>query len=196
MHHRLRRVSQCDGVGERVDSEAGGHAVGHGVPDDPVAAGVGDRAQIQLAIGRRVLGDVGQPQPVRCCGGKSPGDEVVVDRWPWRAVQATFAGVAAEQALLGAQPVDAVAAGGDPDAGELVGDEPVAELGVVVVDVDRGVDEVGVVPVALADGVGAPLVEGLLGEPEHPAGHRDRDPVGGQVHDQREHHFGRVSRAK
>jgi hypothetical protein len=49
-------------------------------------------------------------------------------------VQATFAGVAAEQALLGAQPVDAVAAGGDPDAGELVGDEPVAELGVVVVE--------------------------------------------------------------
>ena len=101
-----------------------------------------------------------------------------------------------DQALLGAQPVDAVAAGGDPQAGELVGDEPVAELGVVVVDVDRGVDEVGVVPVALADGIGAPLVEGLLGEPEHPAGHRDRDLVGGQVCDQREHHVGRVSRAK
>ena len=68
-----------------------------------------------------------------------------MDGWPWRAVQATFAGVAAEQALLGAQPVDAVAAGGDPQAGELVGDEPVAELGVVVVDVDRGVDQVRVV---------------------------------------------------
>jgi protein gp37 len=30
--------------------------------------------------------------------------------------------------------------------GELVGDEPVAELRVVVVDVDRGVDQVRVVP--------------------------------------------------
>ena len=36
-----------------------------------------------------------------------------------------------------------------PGVGELVGDEPVAELGVVVVDVDGGVDQVGVVPVAL-----------------------------------------------
>jgi hypothetical protein len=36
---------------------------------------------------------------------------------------------------LGAPPVDAVAASGDPDAGELVGDEPVAELRVVVVEV-------------------------------------------------------------
>jgi hypothetical protein len=53
---------------------------------------------------------------------------------------------------LGAPPVDAVAASGDPDAGELVGDEPVAELRVVVVEVDRGVDEVGVVPVALLRG--------------------------------------------
>ena len=46
-------------------------------------------------------------------------------------------------------------AGGDALRGELVGDEPVAELGVVVVDVERGVDQVRVVPVALADRVGA-----------------------------------------
>ena len=37
----------------------------------------------------------------------------------------------------------------DAAGGELVGDEPVAELGVVVVDVDRGVDQVRVVPVPL-----------------------------------------------
>jgi hypothetical protein len=74
--------------------------------------------------------------------------------------------------------VDAVAAGGDAVAGELVGDESVAELRVVVVDVDGGVDQIRVVPVALADRVGAPLVER---EPEHPAGHRDSDAVGGQV---------------
>ena len=62
-----------------------------------------------------------------------------------------------------------------PAPAQLVGDEPVAELGVVVVDVDRGVDQVRVVPVALRDRVGLPLVERLLGEAEHPAGHRDRD---------------------
>jgi hypothetical protein len=87
VHHRPRGVSQRDGVGERVDGEAGGHGAGHGGADDPVGAGVLDRAQLQLGVGGRVLGDVGQPQPVRCWGGASPGDEVVVDGWPglrWR----------------------------------------------------------------------------------------------------------------
>ena len=40
------------------------------------------------------------------------------------------------------------------------------------------------------DRVGLPRVERLLGEAQHPAGHRDRDPVGGKVKDQRVHHFG------
>lgn len=75
--------------------------------------------------------------------------------------------------------MDPVAAGVDPVPGELVGDEPVAELRVVMVDVHRGVDEVGVVPVPLTHRVGVPPVEGLLGETEHPAGHRDRHTVDG-----------------
>jgi hypothetical protein len=93
------------------------------------------------------------------------------------------------QPLLGAEPVHPVAAGDQAVAGELVGDEPVAELGVVVVDLSGGVDQVRVVPVAPADRVGPPLVERLLGEAEHPAGHRDRDLFGGEVEDQRVHHF-------
>lgn len=36
----------------------------------------------------------------------------------------------------------------------------------------------------------------LLGETEHPAGHRHRDSVGGKVEDQRVGHFGPTSRAK
>src|SRR6202042_1126709 len=67
---------------------------------------------------------------------------------------------------------------------------------VIMVDVDGGVDEVGVVPVPLADRVLAPGIERLLGEAEHPAGHRDGDGVGGKVKDQRVHHFGEISRAK
>lgn len=80
--------------------------------------------------------------------------------------------------------------------GEFVGDEAVAELGVVVMDIDRGVDQMRVVVVAVGDRLGLPLVEGLLGEAEHPAGHRDGDLVIGEVEDQRVHHFGRTSRAK
>jgi hypothetical protein len=68
-------------------------------------------------------------------------------------------------------------------SGEFVGDEAVAELGVVVVDVDRGVDQVGVVVVAVADWFGLPPVEGLLGGAEHLAGHRDGDVVVGEVED-------------
>ena len=45
-------------------------------------------------------------------------------------------------------------------------------------------------------GFGLPLVEGLSAEAEHPAGHRDREPLGGKVKDQRELHFGRASLAK
>jgi hypothetical protein len=48
---------------------------------------------------------------------------------------------------------------------EFVGDEPVAGLGVIVVDVERGVHQVGVVEVTSAHGVGEPGVVGLAGEP-------------------------------
>lgn len=65
-----------------------------------------------------------------------------------------------------------------------------------MVDVDDDVDQVRVVVVAVADRLGLPLVEGLLGEAQYPAGHRNRDVAGGEVEDQRVHHFGRTSRAK
>src|SRR5687768_5795398 len=68
---------------------------------------------------------------------------------------------------------------GDPGPGELVGDEPVSEGGVVVMDVQRGVDEVGVVPVPITARLGPPPVEGLLREAEHPTGHRHGGPVSG-----------------
>jgi hypothetical protein len=53
-----------------------------------------------------------------------------------------------EQPLLRAQAVGAVAAGDEAAGGRLVGDEPVPALGVVVVHVDGGVDQVRVGPVA------------------------------------------------
>lgn len=64
--------------------------------------------------------------------------------------------------------------------------------------VDGGVDQVCIVPVALRDWAGEPLVVGLPREAQHPAGDRDRHPerpLGlGQVGDQGEHHFGLMSR--
>ena len=143
-----------------------------------------------------MFSDVGQPQQVRPLGGELTLDQVLVHWRPGLSVQTSLAGVHRPQPGLGAEPVDPVPAGSDAARWELVGDEPIAELRVVVVDVDRGVDQVRVGPVPVADRVRLPLVERLFGEAEHPAGHRDRHLVGGQVKDQREHHFGSVSRAK
>ncbi len=63
---------------------------------------------------------------------------------------------------------------------ELVTDEAIAEDGVVGMDRAGRVDEVGVVPLALRDRIGAPLVEGLLREAGHPTGHHHGDPVSGE----------------
>jgi hypothetical protein len=107
-----------------------------------------------------------------------------------------FSGVDRPDPLLGAQPGDPVLPGGDAAFAELIGDEPVAERGIVGVDVVGGVDQVRVVPVTLTDRIGQPLVVGLCGEAQHPAGHRHRDVLGGEFTDQRVDHFGRTSRAK
>jgi len=172
---------------EGVDGELGGHPLGHGVADDPSAAGVLDRAEVELALAGGVLGDVGQPQLVELVGAEGPFDEVVVNGWAGLAGQAALLRMGRPESLLGAEPADPVPAGYHASVRELVGDEAVAELGVVVVDVDGGVDQVRVGPVPVGHGLGLPLVEGLLGEAEHPAGHRDGDLVGGQVEDQRVH---------
>jgi hypothetical protein len=80
-------------------------------------------------------------------------------------------------AFLAAHSGDIVLAGDEPAGGELIGDESVAEGGVVGVDVEGGVGEVCIIPIALPQRGFAPLVEALGGEPKNPAGHRDGDTV-------------------
>jgi hypothetical protein len=65
------------------------------------------------------------------------------------------------QLLLRAQPPDPTLPDGLPEASQLVGEEPVAELGIVAVGVDEGVGEVGVLEVAPAHRRGEPGVVGL-----------------------------------
>lgn len=62
--------------------------------------------------------------------------------------------------------------------------------------VHRRVDQMRIRPVTLRNGRSLPRVEGLFTESQHPAGHRDGDPVRGKVKDQRELHFGGSSQAK
>ena len=61
----------------------------------------------------------------------------------------------------------------------LVGEEPVAELRVVAVGVEQRVGPVGRLELGVGDRAGQPAVVGLAGELEHPARHRDGDPVAG-----------------
>ncbi len=75
----------------------------------------------------------------------------------------------------------------------LIGEEPVAELGVVAVRVEEHVGEVSFVPLDVAHGAREPPVVGLAGDLEDPARHRDGDPVDSKLADERVHHF-RVGR--
>ena len=68
----------------------GGHPGVHRVADDPVGVDVLDRAEVELALAGGVLGDVGQPGPVRAGRGELAGDQVIVDRRPGFAGQAAF----------------------------------------------------------------------------------------------------------
>lgn len=61
-----------DGVVESIDGQRRGHPVADRVADDSVTAGVLERAAVELALGRPMLGDVGEPDPVRGVGGEHP----------------------------------------------------------------------------------------------------------------------------
>ena len=145
-----------------------------------------------------MLGDVREPDRVGALGGEVPLHQIVVNGGAGLlpAALATRLRRRRPQLLVPTQaPHPALAelvAGGL----ELVGEEPVAELRIIAVEIDEGVREAGVVEIAVRARVGAPLVERLGREAEHPAGQPHRDPLGGQVEDQRVAHFGRASLAK
>ena len=70
---------------------------------------------------------------------------------------------------------------------DLIGEEPVAELGIVAVGVEDRVRQVRLVELGVGDRVGEPPVVGLASDPEDPARHRDGDPVAGELTDERVH---------
>jgi hypothetical protein len=116
-----------------------------------------------------VFGDVGQPEFVGAGSSELSLDQVIVHRRTRPTRQTTLARMHRPEPLLGAEPVDPLAASEDAGFGELVGDERVAELRVVGVDVDRGVEQVRVGSVPIGHRLRFPCVEGLLGKAEHPA---------------------------
>jgi hypothetical protein len=118
-------------------------------------------------------------------------------RRPGLAGLAPAAMVGGEDARDRGQPPDPVLTGADADIAELVGEEPVPESGVVSVDAQEHVDDMGVVVVPLGHRGFEPLVVPLGRWAQDPARHRDRhpDPLGitgtgrGKFTDEREDHF-------
>jgi hypothetical protein len=163
---RRGSAAASDSAGQGGNGESGGHPVVHRVAHDPPGAGVLDRAEVELALLGGVLGDVGQPQLVGAGCGELAAHEVVVHRRARPAPLTAFAGMHRGQARHRAEPPDPAFRHLAPGRVELVGDEAVDELGVVVMDVDRGVHQVGVVEITGADGVGEPGVVGLAGNPD------------------------------
>jgi len=84
-----------------------------------------------------------------------------------QTLPAAPATVGGEDLRLRAQPPHPSRAHPMTSGVELVGDEAVAELGVVAVHCECGIGEVGIGQIATADRTGVPGVEGLAGEAQH-----------------------------
>jgi len=105
--HSPCRAACPHGVIPCCDSQRGLHPRVHRVPDDPAGIDVLHPAEIELALGRGVLGDVGQPQLVRRRGGEIPLHQIIVNRRPGSAVQAPVPGEHRSDAVIPAQAVKA-----------------------------------------------------------------------------------------
>jgi hypothetical protein len=120
----------------------------------PVRAQVFDHAQIQLSVVGAVLGHVGQPQMVRPLRGEVALHEVVMDRRADFAVQAAFLREMRPVPLLGTRPPHTPLQRRNARLRlDLIPDEPIPEPGLVTMDDQSGVDQIGVIPVACPTGI-------------------------------------------
>ena len=113
------------------------------------------------AMGGPVLGDVGQPELVWSIGGEVPLDKIVMDRRAGLAVEPPLLRVRREDPLGRAKPPDPTLGGDEPEVSQVVSDEPIADGLVGLIDVDRGVGEMGVIPVTITHRSSEPLVVAL-----------------------------------
>ena len=158
------------------------HPVADGVADDPSGEHVLDRAEIELALVGPVLGDVGQPQLVDVIRGEVPLDQVIVHRRS-RALP-DLAALLPERRpplVVPADPPRSPLAHPLTHGLHFAGEEPVAELGIIQVGVEQGVRPIGLDQLGLGDLLFPPAVVRLAGELQDPQGHRDRDPVTGEL---------------
>lgn len=108
-----------------------------------------DGAEVELALIGAVFGDVGQPQLVGPVCGELTVDEVVVNRWAGFLGEAWFLANTDQMRSWEHNRATRFSPAVIPRPGDFIGDEAVAECGVVGVNVEGRVDQVDVVPVTL-----------------------------------------------
>lgn len=179
VHDRREGRSDGDGVIERGHRQGRLHPRIKRVADDSVGVGVLNGAEVKLALVGAVLGRSARARPDDRV--ELAVNQMVVDRRAVLSVQAAFLNEDRPDAFVRAQSGDLVLAGDDAACGEFIGDDAVAEGGVVGVNGEGGIDEMCTVSVPSCQGGFAPLAERLGGESKYPAGHRDGDTVCGRT---------------
>jgi hypothetical protein len=170
--------------------------------DHHSAEDVGHGGAVDLALGGGVLGDVGDPQPVRGVGDEPALHQVGV-HGRRRAGPVPFAPVTDPgQARAAHQPGDPLAPARQPQAEPELGVHPRRPVRAAGGGMDRGD---GAAQLLVGHGPSAgrpaePVVVARAGDLQDSAGHRDIDPqvdVLGELTDQPEPYFGSTfSRAK
>ena len=174
---------------DRSDDEPGLHAAVDGPADDPVRVHVLDGAEVDLAFTRPMLGDVREPQLVRCRRGEVPAHQVVMG---WgaglRALPSLGFAEARPPAVVAADPPHhPIRHLGVAAVADLIGQEPIPELGIIAVRVEDRVRQPGLVELAVGEGRVQPPVVGGASKLEYPTRHRHGDPIGGELAHERVH---------
>ena len=184
---------------EGVDDQLTSEVIGDGPTDDPPRVGVDDCGAVDPPVAGAVLGDVGEPHPVRLLGAEPSLHQIDMSRRRWLPATA-FALVA--DALQTGQPHqsgDAFAADPHPEAETQLGMNARRAIGAARLVVDPG-DRLRQLLIGECPHRRRPVQPVVVArgrDLQHPAGHRDGKPVGGELADQPEPYFGRMfSRAK
>lgn len=120
-----------DGVVQGGHGQAGLHPRINGVAHDPVAEGVLDREEVQLAVAGGVFGDVCEPQAVRSVSGEVAADQVVVHRRAGLLDPAALLAEHAPPVVVPADPPRGPVGHRGTRAAGFVGQEAVAQLGIL-----------------------------------------------------------------
>lgn len=191
--------AMLDGHADGVEDQLGAQVVGHSPADDAAGVGVDHDGEVEESFPGAQVGDIGDPQPVRCGGGELPLDQVRRGRGSCGlaarlaaspAVGALNAGQAHQSRhRLAVPPVTTVVEFGGEPAGAV-------DASVLRPGLPGDLDALFVVAFPVSGMLPAgsePLVEGAVADAEQAAEQTDR--VGGLLRVDEPVHVGPVHRS-